>query len=214
MSRRQQSNFHFTKNIKPRNPRQVDYLEDLCQYPVVIAEGSPGSGKTYLAVYRATKEYEDKEINRIILVRPIVATESLGYLPGNIDEKVDPYMTPLFDALYERWGPKQVNRLREEGEIVVAPLAFMRGRTFSNCFLILDEAQNTTIDQMKMFLTRLGNHVKVAITGDLTQYDLVENNGLRWAIDRLEHCPSVSIVKFYNSDVVRSALSQQLLEYF
>ena len=203
----------WVKNIKPKTDKQVDYIEALCQFPVVIGEGAAGSGKTFLAVYRATKEFEDENIDRIILVRPIVATESLGFLPGDLEEKVDPYMKPLFDALYDRWGPKIVATRLEIHEIEIAPLAFMRGRTFNRCFLILDEAQNTTVDQMKMFLTRLGNHVKVAITGDLSQYDLDKYNGLTWAIEKLQHCPSVAIVNFEVDDVVRSDLTKELLRY-
>jgi phosphate starvation-inducible PhoH-like protein len=214
MSRKKQNGpSRWVKNLLPRTDKQADYIEALCQFPVVIAEGAAGSGKTLLAVYRATREIEDDNIDRIILVRPIVATEDLGYLPGGIEDKVDPYMRPLFDALYSRWGPAVVSKKMELNEIEIAPLAYMRGRTLNNCFIILDEAQNTTIDQMRMFLTRLGDNVKVAITGDITQYDLGKYNGLTWAISKLKDCPSVACIKFEIKDVVRSDLSKQILEY-
>jgi len=168
---------------------------------------------TLLAVYRATREIDDNSLDRIILVRPIVATEDLGYLPGGIEDKVDPYMRPLFDALYSRWGPAVVAKKMDLNEIEIAPLAYMRGRTLNNCFVILDEAQNTTVDQMRMFLTRMGDNVKVAITGDITQYDLGKYNGLTWALAKLKDCPSVACIKFDIKDVVRSDLAKQILEY-
>ena len=207
---RQQS---YKKNITPLNNTQKEYMASLRENPITIGTGSAGSGKTFLAVCQAVSEFERNSISRIILVRPAVTTEKFGFLPGDLNEKLDPYMLPLFDALYDRWSPKQVKSMIEINEIELAPLAFMRGRTLNNSFIILDEAQNTTKAQMKLFLSRLGQHVKVAITGDLDQSDLFEINGLSWAISILEKCPSVKIVNFGISDIVRSELAKQLIKY-
>ena len=207
-------NTPYTKNINPLNNRQEKYMAALKEYPVIFGVGSAGTGKTYIAVMQAIKEYEEHKIAKIVLVRPAVATEELGFLPGDLEEKLDPYLKPLFDALESRWGPRKVaNMLNDTKEIEIAPLAFMRGRTFSNCVIILDEAQNITLDQMKMFLTRLGEQVKCIITGDLEQSDLPTNNGLQWAIDKLKNCSSVQIIHFNQGHVVRSELVKEILHY-
>jgi phosphate starvation-inducible protein PhoH and related proteins len=201
----------YTKNILPLNTSQEKYLQAINDFPIIIGCGAAGGGKTFLAVYRACKEFE--KFGKLILVRPAIATESLGYLPGDLEDKLDPYLRPLFDALNERWGPKKVAKLRETGEIEIAPLAFMRGRSFHSSFLILDEAQNTTIDQMKMFLTRLGEHSKCVITGDPKQSDIVGENGLQWIIRKLAPCSLVKIVNFSNKDIVRSDLVKEIIKY-
>lgn len=209
MSKRQ----HYQRSLIPKNEAQRRYYASLQEFPVTIGLGSAGSGKTYIAAYQAAWEFEHKTVDKIILVRPAVTNESFGFLPGTLEEKIDPYMRPLFDCLEERLGVKRLDALLQSGEIEIAPLAFMRGRTLRNSFIILDEAQNTTRDQMMMFLTRFGDGVRVAITGDLAQSDLKNDNGLEWAARCLSNCPSVSIVRFHQEDVVRSTLVKELMEY-
>lgn len=205
---------HYVRNVRPQNEKQVEYMEALDTFPVIFGIGSAGTGKTYLAVCQAIKELDNQNIGKIILVRPAVASEDLGYLPGTLEEKIDPYMRPLFDALDERWGTKKVESLLASRTIECAPLAFMRGRTFSHAAVIFDEAQNATIEQMKLLLTRLGDNIKCMINGDIYQSDLGKiENGLQWAARKLQDCPSVGIVKFSNEEVVRSELTKQLLEY-
>lgn len=203
----------YTKNILPRNKKQEEFIKALVEYPIIFGVGSAGTGKTFLSVVQAIREYEIEAVNRILLVRPAVTTEKLGYLPGNLDDKLDPFMRPLFDAFHQRWAPKRIDSMMEYGEIELASLAYMRGRTFNNCALIFDEAQNSTIDQMKMLLTRLGDNVKCMINGDPQQTDISGTNGLVWAVQKLENCSSVSIVKFDKKDVVRSELTKQLVHY-
>jgi len=199
--------------IEPKNKKQREFIHAITEKSVVFTIGSAGSGKTFLAAAKALEYLEFAFVNRIVIVRPVVATEDIGYLPGDMNEKLDPYLMPLMDAFISVSNPKRVQDLTKTGEIEVAPLAFMRGRTFSDAFIILDEAQNTTIDQMRMFLTRFGENVKVVITGDLTQSDIPGTNGLQWAIDKLKNCNSVHIVKYTNADVVRSSLVRELLKY-
>lgn len=203
----------YKKNIHPKTEKQAEYLEALRDYPITLAIGSAGTGKTFLAVCKAYEEYMAKRVKRIILVRPAVATESFGYLPGTLEEKLDPYMKPLWDAFLYRMAPKTLKEKVENGDIEVAPLAYMRGRTFNDAFLILDEAQNATQEQMKLFLSRLGENVKVAIAGDISQSDLKFENGFTWAIGRLRECPSVSTVRFDLDDIVRSDLARQIMKY-
>lgn len=203
----------ITNKVEPKNKNQREFINAVVEKSVVFATGSAGSGKTYLAAAKALEYLEFAFVDRIVIVRPVVATEDIGYLPGDMNEKLDPYLMPLMDAFISVSNPKRVQDLTRTGEIEVAPLAFMRGRTFSDAFVILDEAQNTTIDQMRMFLTRFGENVKVVITGDLSQSDIPGMNGLRWATEKLAKCNSVHIVKYNNSDVVRSALVREILRH-
>lgn len=199
------------KNVEPKNKKQKEFISALSDFPVVISIGSAGSGKTYLAAYKALEQLSYQFIDRIVIVRPAVATEKLGFLPGDMKDKLDPYLAPILDSLCNVSNPKLIHELSTEGTIEIAPLAFMRGRTFSNAFIILDEAQNTTIEQMKMFLTRFGENVKVVITGDHTQSDISGQNGLLWAIEVLAASKSVSVIKYENKDVVRSSLVREIL---
>lgn len=203
----------YVKSLIPKTENQRKYYSSLQDYPITIGLGSAGSGKTYIAAYQAAWEYEHGLIDKIVLVRPAVTNESFGFLPGTLEEKLDPYMRPLFDCFEQRFGVKKLDSMIQVGEIELAPLAFMRGRTFTRSFIILDEAQNSTRDQMMMFLTRFGENVKVAITGDLDQSDLRHDNGLEWAVRCLNSCSSVSIVRFYQDDVVRSHLVKELMRH-
>lgn len=198
--------------IKPLNSAQDQFVKTLDNKQLTIAYGAAGSGKTLLAVNKAIQEFNDKEVRKIVAVRPAVTTEKLGFLPGDLDEKLDPYMYPIWDSLEMIIGISSVNRYRELGYIEVASIAYMRGRTFNECFIILDEAQNTTIAQMKMFLTRVGNGSKIVITGDLSQSDIAGKNGLEWALDVFQDNKYIGICNFSNADVVRSKLSKYILE--
>ena len=203
----------YLKTIKPRTEKQEIYLKAIDLVPIVFGIGAAGSGKTLLAAYKAAEYYDKSYINRVILVRPAVASEDLGYLPGDLQEKIDPYMKPLYDALRDRWGARKLESMLNSGEVEVCPLAFLRGVTFHNAFIILDEAQNTTIDQMRMFLTRFGDNIHCVITGDLDQSDLRVNNGLQWAATKLNKCTNVEIINFTKQDVVRSELVKDILRF-
>lgn len=192
--------------IKPRTPNQTQYIANILDHGITFGVGPAGTGKTYLAVAAAVDALERHEIRRILLTRPAVeAGEKLGFLPGDLSQKVDPYLRPLYDALFEMLGFERVEKLMERNVIEVAPLAYMRGRTLNDAFIILDESQNTTIEQMKMFLTRIGFNSKAVITGDITQIDLPRNtkSGLRHAIDVLEKVEEISFNFFHSEDVVR-----------
>ena len=205
------------KTITPRSNRQASYIQALRDHDLVFGLGPAGTGKTYLAVAVAVEELLHGRVDRIILSRPAVeAGERLGFLPGDLREKVDPYLRPLQDALYEMLPGEQVVRRLSSGEIEVAPLAFMRGRTLSNSFVILDEAQNTTAVQMKMFLTRLGENGRMAITGDLSQVDLPkgELSGLRDACELLTGMEGVSVLRFTDADVVRHPLVTKIVRAY
>ena len=205
------------KSLYPKTFSQVEYIKNLNKNDVVLSYGPAGVGKTYLAVCDAVKKFKSGVYSKIILSRPIVeAGESLGFLPGEIKEKVDPYLTPLYDSLYELLGRKAVDEYIENGLIEIAPLAYMRGRTLENAYIILDEAQNTTKKQMKLFLTRLGFNAKMVITGDLTQIDLLnsKDSGLKFAIERLSGIPGIKIMEFTKNDVVRNPLVQRIIERF
>lgn len=205
------------RHIAPRTPTQGDYLTALDQCPLVFGLGPAGTGKTYLAVAKAVSMMLKGEVDRIILSRPAVeAGERLGFLPGDLKEKVDPYLRPLYDALHDMLPGDQVMKKLAAGEIEVAPLAFMRGRTLANSFIILDEAQNTTPMQMKMFLTRMGEHSRMVITGDLSQTDLPPGarSGLRDALDTLDGISGVSFVTFTDRDVVRHDLVTRIVRAY
>jgi len=205
------------KSIAPKSPNQRRYIEALETYDMVFAIGPGGTGKTYLAVAMAVSALLSKQVNRIILARPAVeAGERLGFLPGTIQEKVDPYMRPLYDALHDLLEADKLERFLEKDTIEVAPLAFMRGRTLNESFVILDEAQNTTSEQMKMFLTRLGFNSKAVITGDITQIDLPNDrrSGLVEAIDVVGKIEGISLIYFDERDVVRHGLVQRIIKAY
>jgi phosphate starvation-inducible PhoH-like protein len=206
-----------TKSVLPKSPNQKRYIEALETYDMVFAIGPGGTGKTYLAVALAVSALLSKQVNRIILARPAVeAGERLGFLPGTLQEKVDPYMRPLYDALHDLLEADKLESYLEKGIIEVAPLAFMRGRTLNDSFVILDEAQNTTSEQMKMFLTRLGFNSKAVITGDVTQIDLPDarKSGLVEAIEVVGKIEGISFVYFDERDVVRHNLVQRIIKAY
>ncbi len=205
------------RSITPRSRNQAVYFKAVDEHDLVFAQGPAGTGKTYLAVAKAVELLVSGAVDRIILSRPAVeAGEQLGFLPGDMREKVDPYLRPLYDALYDMLPTPQVEKRLESGEIEVAPLAFMRGRTLSNAFVILDEAQNTTAVQMKMFLTRLGENARMVITGDLSQVDLPRGirSGLRDAMETLGGVKGVAFVEFTSSDVVRHPLVARIVKAY
>jgi len=205
------------KRIAPKSVAQKRYLDAIRRYDIVFAIGPAGTGKTYLAMAAAVAALSSKEVDRIILVRPAVeAGEKLGFLPGDLVAKVDPYLRPLYDALHDMMDFERAQKLIERGTIEVAPLAFMRGRTLNDSFVILDEAQNTTIDQMKMFLTRLGFSSKAVITGDITQIDLplARPSGLVEAQKILQGIDGIEFVYFSETDVVRHPLVQEVIKAF
>ena len=202
------------KPIKAKTLGQQRYMKAIMKNTITIGVGPAGTGKTYLAVAAAVAAFREKTVNRIILTRPAVeAGERLGFLPGDLQNKVDPYLRPLYDALFDMLGPETYQKYLEKGNIEVAPLAYMRGRTLDDSFIILDEAQNTTREQMKMFLTRLGFGSKIVITGDVTQIDLPtdKTSGLKEALKVLENIPDIAICRLSASDVVRHALVQSIV---
>ena len=202
------------KPIKAKTLGQQRYMKAIMENTITIGVGPAGTGKTYLAVAAAVAAFREKTVNRIILTRPAVeAGERLGFLPGDLQNKVDPYLRPLYDALFDMLGPETYQKYLEKGNIEVAPLAYMRGRTLDDSFIILDEAQNTTREQMKMFLTRLGFGSKIVITGDVTQIDLPtdKTSGLKEALKVLENIPDIAICRLTASDVVRHALVQSIV---
>ena len=205
------------REIRPRTPGQVQYVKSIRENDVVFAIGPAGTGKTYLAVAMAVEALKNQEVRKIVLVRPAVeAGESLGFLPGDLQAKINPYLRPLLDATNEMIGYDQVQRLVQSDVIEVVPLAYMRGRTLNESFIILDEAQNTTISQMKMFLTRMGNHSKIVVSGDPTQIDLPPRtkSGLKDALTRLEKIKGVCVTHLTTSDIVRHALVQQIVDAY
>ena len=202
------------KPVKAKTLGQQRYMKAIQKNTITIGVGPAGTGKTYLAVAAAVAAFREKSVNRIILTRPAVeAGERLGFLPGDLQNKVDPYLRPLYDALFDMLGPETYQKYLEKGNIEVAPLAYMRGRTLDDSFIILDEAQNTTREQMKMFLTRLGFGSKIVITGDITQIDLPtdKTSGLKEALKVLENIPDIAICRLTPSDVVRHALVQSIV---
>ena len=205
------------KPIKAKTLGQKKYIEAIRNNTVVIGVGPAGTGKTYLAVAMAVNAFRAKQINRIILTRPAVeAGEKLGFLPGDLQQKVDPYLRPLYDALFDMLGAESFQKYQERGNIEVAPLAYMRGRTLDDSFIILDEAQNTTPEQMKMFLTRLGFGSKIVVTGDITQIDLPDGkkSGLVEVIKILKNVDDIQTCKFSEKDVVRHKLVQDIIKAY
>ncbi len=205
------------KIVRPRTVGQKKYVDGIKNNTIVMGIGPAGTGKTYLAVAMAAKAFKAHEVNKIILTRPAVeAGEKLGFLPGDLQDKVDPYLRPLYDALFEMFGADNFSKYMEKGIIEVAPLAYMRGRTLEGSFIILDEAQNTTSEQIKMFLTRLGNDSKMVITGDITQIDLPDSrsSGLIEAMKVLRNVDDIYIHKFNEKDVVRHKLVQDIVKAY
>ena len=203
--------------VKPKTIGQKEYIKSVLHNTVTIGVGPAGTGKTYLAVAAAVAAFRDKQINRIILTRPAVeAGERLGFLPGDLQSKVDPYLRPLYDALFDMLGAETYQKYLERGNIEVAPLAYMRGRTLDDSFIILDEAQNTTREQMKMFLTRLGFGSKIVITGDVTQIDLPDGkaSGLKEAMRVLRNVEGIGICELTNADVVRHVMVQRIVKAY
>lgn len=205
------------KPIKPKTLGQRKYTEAIKNNTITFGIGPAGTGKTYLAVAMAVTAFRAKEVNRIILTRPAVeAGEKLGFLPGDLQSKVDPYLRPLYDALFDMLGAENFQRYQERGAIEVAPLAYMRGRTLDDSFIILDEAQNTTPEQMKMFLTRLGFNSKMVVTGDITQIDLPDGkkSGLKIVMNILKNVEDIETVRFNQKDVVRHKLVQDIIKAY
>ena len=205
------------KPIKAKTVGQQKYMKAIQQNTITIGVGPAGTGKTYLAVAAAVAAFRERTVNRIILTRPAVeAGERLGFLPGDLQNKVDPYLRPLYDALYDMLGAETFQKYQERGPIEVAPLAYMRGRTLDDSFIILDEAQNTTKEQMKMFLTRLGFGSKIVITGDVTQIDLPDDktSGLKDAVRVLDGIKDIAICRLTAADVVRHALVQEIINAY
>ena len=203
--------------VKPKTIGQKEYIQSVLKNTVTIGVGPAGTGKTYLAVAAAVQAFREKQVNRIILTRPAVeAGERLGFLPGDLQSKVDPYLRPLYDALFDMLGAETYQKYLERGNIEVAPLAYMRGRTLDDSFIILDEAQNTSREQMKMFLTRLGFGSKIVITGDVTQIDLPDGkaSGLREAMRVLKKVEGIGICELTNADVVRHVMVQRIVKAY
>ena len=208
---------HRGKQIRCKTLGQQAYVQAIRNHVLTFAIGPAGTGKTYLAMALAVVALKNKEVERIVLTRPAVeAGERLGFLPGDLTQKVDPYLRPLYDALYDFMGVDSYQKLLERGTVEVAPLAYMRGRTLSDSFIILDEAQNTTSEQMKMFLTRIGFGSRVVVTGDITQTDLPagKRSGLAEAVEILQHIPAIGMVQLTPQDVVRHELVQQIVEAY
>ncbi len=205
------------KQIKPKTIKQTEYLEAVDKNDIVFAIGPAGTGKTYLAVAMAVAELKAKKVEKIVFTRPAVeAGEQLGFLPGDVRAKVDPYLRPIYDALYDMMQPDKINKLLEHGVIEIAPLAFMRGRTLNDAFVVLDEAQNTTLAQMKMFLTRLGEKSKAVITGDITQIDLENKreSGLVKVQKILKGIKGIEFIKLTSRDVIRHRLVQDIINAY
>ncbi len=208
---------HVGRQVRPRTPGQAKYTDTIRKHDLVIAVGPAGTGKTYLAVAMAVEALKRQSVRKIVLVRPAVeAGESLGFLPGDLQAKINPYLRPLLDALHEMIDYNQIKRLMEQDVIEVIPLAYMRGRTLNEAFIILDEAQNTTVAQMKMFLTRMGNNSRIVAVGDITQIDLPHHSrsGLIDALSRLKHIKGIGTVELTKADIVRHRLVQEIVRAY
>ena len=206
----------FVRDVQTKNGAQDYYLNVLQESTITFGVGPAGTGKTYIATYVALKALCNGEVDKIILTRPIVAVEDIGYLPGDMNEKISPYMMPLFDTLEDLIGPTKAKDMLMDGRIEVVPLAFMRGRSLNRCYIILDEAQNTNKEQMKMFLTRLGYDSKMAVNGELSQNDLPKHieSGLAWALDRLRgKSETIGTVEFSQQNIVRNPLIATMLQF-
>lgn len=203
--------------IKAKTATQAQLLEALDDTALVIATGPAGTGKTFLAVYAALKALVDGRVNKVVLTRPVVeAGEQLGFLPGDLEEKLHPYLIPLMDAVNDLVGPTMAKKLREDGIIEIAPLAFMRGRTFNDCFLVADEMQNATISQMKLLVTRMGENASFSLNGDPNQCDLPfkDENGIAWMAEKLKGVDSrVAVLEFRTSEIVRSEMVKMLMKH-
>ena len=209
--------FALGKPVRAKTAGQITYVNAIESHTITFAIGPAGTGKTYLAVAKAVRAFQDRQVRRIILTRPAVeAGESLGFLPGTLNEKVDPYLRPLYDALSDMLGADQLKRYMDDGTIEVAPLAYMRGRTLNDAFVILDEAQNTTTQQIKMFLTRMGMNTKMIVTGDMTQIDLPQSqtSGLVQALRILKGVKGISFIELNKKDIVRHKLVTQIVEAY
>ena len=210
----EQNGQKYRKNIKPQNDNQAELMDAIDRSPLVFAIGAAGTGKTYLAIAKAVEALEAGRVNRIILSRPAVeAGESLGYLPGDMEEKLSPYLRPLHDALVDRLSAKRLKALTAEGVIEIAPIAYMRGRTLNNAYVVIDEAQNCTYGQLKMLLTRLGWNSSMVVTGDPDQTDLLTGmSGLDETASRLEALEKVDVIRFTKQDVVRHPLVAEMID--
>ena len=209
--------FALGKPVRAKTAGQIAYVNAIESHTITFAIGPAGTGKTYLAVAKAVRALQDRQVRRIILTRPAVeAGENLGFLPGTLNEKVDPYLRPLYDALSDMLGPDQLHRYLDDGTIEVAPLAYMRGRTLDDSFIILDEAQNTTLPQIKMFLTRMGRNAKFIVTGDVTQIDLPADkmSGLKQAVRVLKDVEGIGICELTDQDVVRHVMVQRIIKAY